>query len=157
MLFLWGFPTGSPQKVLFHDVVLMRVSIGFLRENSISWRCSYADFWKNFGAVMVLLSGVINVCWIRQRFVPCVAGRLKSEPSFGAAGWPHLRCPLNVLSWYIEMFRDMLQSRNVQRLILHCMWLTLTTEGPPVPQQSVWPLRSMTKPLINQHLHGHCS
>ena len=77
----------------------MRVSIGFLRENSISWRCSYADFWKKFGAVMVLLSGVINVCWIRQRFVPCVAGPLKGEPSFGAAGWPHLRCPLNVLSW----------------------------------------------------------
>ena len=29
-----------------------------------------------------------------------VAGRLKSELSFGAAAWPHLRCPLNVLSWY---------------------------------------------------------
>ena len=52
---------------------------------------------------MVLLSGVINVCWIRQRFVPCVAGRLKIEPSFGAAGWPHLRCPLNVLSWQLVL------------------------------------------------------
>ena len=25
--------------------------------------------------------------------------RLKSVPSFGAAVWPHLRCPLDVLSW----------------------------------------------------------
>ena len=59
MLFLWGFPTGSPQKVLFHDVVLMRVSIGFLRE--FNFMTLFLDFWK-IGAVMVLLSEVINVC-----------------------------------------------------------------------------------------------
>ena len=34
MLFLWGVSNRlPPQKVLFHDVVLTRVSIGFLREN----------------------------------------------------------------------------------------------------------------------------
>ena len=29
-----------------------------------------------------------------------VARCLGREPSFGAAGWPHLWCPSNVLSWY---------------------------------------------------------
>ena len=28
-----------------------------------------------------------------------VARCLRSEPSFGAAGWPHLWCLSNVLSW----------------------------------------------------------
>ena len=100
MLFLWGFPTGSPQKVLFHDVVfLCGLPSGSFEKIQFHDVVLTRISGKNFGGVMVLLSGVINVCWIRQRFVPCVAGRLKSEPSFGAAGWPHLRCPLNVLSW----------------------------------------------------------